>query len=310
MGWNRLQPAYLIDASRAGNRLGNLASLLYIWGLGRSVATVCPLIPKEDETGILSLPATKSERPVCLVTGGARRIGAAIVEYLAPRFDIAIHYGGSATEADDVMHRIEAAGARTQLFQADLASEAETVGLLHSAVAAMGRLDLVVSSASVFDYDTPSDFAADRMRDTLCVNLVAPMLLAREFARIGSPQATMIHMIDNKVFSLNPDFFSYSLSKVALKGAVDMLAMHFRKRLRVCGIAPGVTLRSGDQSEENFERSWRHTLTGEGPTPRDIGAAVEFIWETRSLNGEIIVLDGGQRLMSLERDVAFAVEGR
>jgi hypothetical protein len=115
-------------------------------------------------------------------------------------------------------------------------------------------------------------------------------------------------MLDSKVFSLNPDFFSYSLSKIALKGSIEMQAMHFRGKLRVCGIAPSVTLVSGDQSPENFEKSWRHTLTGSGPTPQDIGGAVEFIWDTKSLNGSTITLDGGQHLMGLQRDVAFVVE--
>lgn len=254
------------------------------------------------------MPEDRVFRPVCLVTGGARRLGAAICAHLAPRFDIAVHYGTSQEDAHALRERLQASGRRVELFAADLADSAQAKALVPAVVRAMGRLDLLVSSASVFDYDTPSEFSAGKMGHTLAVNLVAPMILAREFAARGSPDATLIHMLDNKVFSLNPDFFSYSLSKVALHGAVDMAAMHFRRKLRVCGIAPGVTLVSGSQSQENFEKSWRHTLTGRGATPQDICRAVEFIWDTRSLDGEVIVLDGGQRLMSLERDVAFVVD--
>lgn len=247
-------------------------------------------------------------RPLCLVTGGARRLGAAIARHLAPSFDLAIHYNGSAAEATALKAELDAAGGRVGLFRADFRDSEAAASLVQDVARRMGPIDLVVNSASIFEYDTPSEFCAERMKELLAVNLVAPMVVAREFASVTSARGLLINMLDNKLFAPNPDFFGYSLGKFALKGAVDMLALHFRGRLRVCGIAPGVTLLSGNQSEENFRKSWRHTLTGAGPTPDDIGATVAFIWNTTSINGEIIVLDGGQRLMSLERDVAFVVE--
>jgi NAD(P)-dependent dehydrogenase (short-subunit alcohol dehydrogenase family) len=254
------------------------------------------------------LSANEPQRPVCLVTGSARRLGAAIAAHLAPLFDIAIHYRSSGEEAEQVAERMRSESNAAQSFQADLADPIQAAGLIPKIVRRMGRIDMVVCSASLFDYDTPSEFSAEAMQRSLGVNLMAPMLLARELAQAGSPEATLVHMLDSKVFSPNPDFFSYSLSKVALKGAIDMQAMHFRGKVRVCGVAPSVTLISGDQTPENFEKSWRHTLTGAGPTPQDIGSAVEFIWNTKSLNGSILTLDGGQHLMGLQRDVAFVVD--
>jgi len=253
-------------------------------------------------------PSRSPGRPLCLVTGGARRLGAAVARHLAPTFDLAVHYNSSAADAAALKAELEPAGGRVELFRADFADSDAAAALVREVAGRMGPLDLVVNSASVFEHDTPSDFDAGRMKELLAVNLVAPMVVAREFAAVASGRGLLINMLDNKVFSPNPDFFGYSLGKFALKGAVDMLALHFRGRLRVCGIAPGITLISGDQSEENFRRSWRHTLTGAGPTPRDIGATVEFIWNTTSINGETVILDGGQHLMSLERDVAFVVE--
>lgn len=247
-------------------------------------------------------------RPVCLITGGARRLGAAMARHLASRFDLAIHFNSSAAEAHSLAGELAASGARIELFPADLSDDTQAANLVREVVARMERLDLVVNSASVFEYDTPSEFSAETMKRLLAVNLVAPMMIAREFAAVASPGAVLVNMLDNKLYAPNPDFFSYSLAKFALKGAVDMLALHFRGRLRVAGIAPGVTLVSGDQSEENFRKSWRYTLTGAGATPEDIASTVEFIWRTNSINGEIIVLDGGQHLMSLERDVAFVVK--
>lgn len=247
-------------------------------------------------------------RPVCLVTGAARRVGAAIATRLADGFDVAIHYNGSRAEALALVGALDGRAGRVRAFQADLGDPEQAGALVAEVTAAMGPIDLLVANASRFENDTPSTFDAAHMRHLLDVNLVAPLVLAQAFAEHGSARATFVVMLDNKVFALNPDFFSYSLGKVALHGAIDMLALHYRGRMRVCGIAPSVTLVSGDQSAENFEKSWRHTLTGAGPTLDDIAAAVMFIWSTGSLNGETIVLDGGQRLMSLERDVAFVVE--
>jgi NAD(P)-dependent dehydrogenase (short-subunit alcohol dehydrogenase family) len=247
-------------------------------------------------------------RPVCLVTGAARRIGAAIATRLAGSFDVAIHYNRSRGEADELARALERKGGRARAFHADLADPDNAAELVEEVSAALGPIDLLVANASSFENDTPSTFDPQHMRRLLDVNLVAPLALAQAFARHGTPRATFVTLLDNKVFALNPDFFSYSLGKVALHGAIDMLALHYRGRMRVCGVAPSVTLVSGDQSEDNFERSWRHTLTGAGPTLDDIASAIEFIWSTKSINGETIVLDGGQRLMSLERDVAFVVE--
>lgn len=254
------------------------------------------------------MPVGDEQRPVCLITGAARRLGAAIATGLGQSFDLAIHYRSSAREAGQLAARLGGEHSRAELFQADLADPSRAAELIPAVVGRMGRIDMVVSSASLFDYDTPADFSAEAMQRSLAVNLVAPMVLGRELARAGSPQATLVHMLDSKVFSPNPDFFGYSLAKMALKSAIDMQAMQFRGRVRVCGIAPSVTLVSGDQTPENFEKSWRHTLTGSGPTPQDIAGAVEFIWRTRSLNGSILTLDGGQHLMGLQRDVAFVVE--
>ena len=247
-------------------------------------------------------------RPLCLITGGARRIGAAIARHLAPGFDLAIHYNRSVAEAEALAPELTAMGAQVKLFPADFARPEEAAAMVRAVADGMGSIDLAVNSASLFDYDVPSDFSGEAMSRMLGVNLVAPMVVAREVAAHASSRAVLVNILDNKVFAPNPDFFSYSLAKFALKGAVDMLAMHFAGRMRVCAVAPGVTLPSGDQSEENFRKSWRRSLTGTGATPQDVAAAVEFIWKTASMNAATIVLDGGQHLMSLERDVAFVVE--
>ena len=249
-----------------------------------------------------------ADRPVCLVTGGAKRIGRAILTALAGEFDLAIHANRSSAQAQALAEELAHAGARTAVFAADFRAPEAAVSMVEQAAAHFGRLDLVVNSASAFEYDTPSNFDAKKMQEMLCVNLVAQTAVAQAFGRVGSQQATLMNMLDNKVVAPNPDYCSYSLAKFGLNAATDMLAMHYAGRMRVCGIAPSNTLVSGGQTADEFARGWAATLTGAGPTVDDIASAVRFIWATKSINAETIVLDGGQRLMSRQRDVAFDKE--
>ena len=115
-------------------------------------------------------------------------------------------------------------------------------------------------------------------------------------------------MLDAKLFQLTPDFFTYTLSKYALLGATRSLSIGLAPTVRVCGIAPSITLISGKQNQQNFERSKRITLLEKGPEPEEIAGAVVFLWQTRSMTGEVLTLDGGQKLMNLPRDVAFYVK--
>lgn len=246
-----------------------------------------------------------SSRPVCLVTGGAKRIGKAVAQGLADSFDLAIHANRSMADAESLARTFSAGETRAAAFHADFAEPESAADMVDAVANHFGRLDLVVNSASSFEYDSPSEFSASQMQTMLSINLTAQMVVARAFGKVGSSRATLVQLLDNKVFAPNPDFFSYSVAKFALKGAVAMLAQHYRGRMRVCGIAPSNTLISGNQTEAEFATGWARTLTGAGPTPQDIASAVRFIWETTSFNGSTIVLDGGQQLMSLERDVAF-----
>ncbi|MGE5200740.1 MAG: SDR family oxidoreductase, partial [Acidobacteriota bacterium] len=111
--------------------------------------------------------------------------------------------------------------------------------------------------------------------------------------------------LDQKVQNLNPDFLSYTVSKVGLDGLTRMLALAFAPRIRVCGIAPGVTLRSGKQTDASFERAWRATPLGRSSTAEELVAALRFIIASPSMTGSVITLDGGESLRRRPRDVAF-----
>jgi len=247
--------------------------------------------------------------PLALITGAAKRIGASIALGLADAgFDIAVHVNSSTKDGQAMVEKLQARGVKAQLFELDLTNTDQIKAMIEAVAGSMGAIDLVVNNASGFTFDSPQDFDHALANKLMKVNLLAPAEIARCFAKNCTKDALVVNMLDNKVFSLNPDYYSYTITKVALHGATQMMAMGFAGKIRVNAIAPGVTLVSGDQSQENFEKSWRKSLSGIGATPQEIAETVLYIWKTKSINGETIVLDGGQRLMGLERDVAFITE--
>ena len=239
-----------------------------------------------------------------LVTGGARRIGAAISEGLAADgWDVVIHCNASRADAEALADRVTASGGSCSVIQADLADRDAVARLVGRA----GALDALINNASSFRYDTLATMDAASWDAHLGPNLVAPVFLAQAFAasRAGRP-GCVINMLDHKVTALNPDFFSYTIAKVAMAGATRLLAQALSDAgIRVNGIAPGITLLSGKQTQAGFERAWSAPPLGRSSTKEELVAACRFILATPSLNGQILVLDGGESLLGRQRDVAF-----
>ena len=190
-----------------------------------------------------------SDRPVVLVTGAARRVGREIALQLAGSgFDVAIHYRGSQADAQATVRDAQAAGAAAAAFQADLSDEAACRALVPAVVAHFKRLDAVVNNASTFEYDTAQTFSHAAMERHWRANTAPAVLLAQALhahlsgcAEVGC----IVNLLDQKLWNPNPDYFSYTLSKAALQAATVMLAQALAPQLRVCGVAPGVTLLSG-----------------------------------------------------------------
>lgn len=253
-----------------------------------------------------------------LVTGGARRLGREIALAMAKAgWQVAIHYGQSADDARDTVERIREAGGRAVALQADLADEASVNALFDAACAQLGPLTCVVNNASRFEPDRPETVGFDSLARHMAPNLAAPLLLARRLhaqheaasaAAAGgkpSPRGVVINLLDQKLENPNPDFLSYTLSKAALLSATTLLAMAFAPVLRVVAVSPGITLRSGDQTEAEFARAHQMTPLGASSTPQDIAAAVLFLADAPAITGVNLTVDGGQHLMALPRDVMF-----
>jgi NAD(P)-dependent dehydrogenase (short-subunit alcohol dehydrogenase family) len=245
---------------------------------------------------------------VALVTGAGRRIGRAIALGMAEAgWDIAIHYRHSRDEAAQVAEAVHALGRRASLFACDLGHNDAVRALPGQVVAHLGALDCIVNNASLFEYDNPAAFSPALLATHMQCNLAAPLLLAQELHTLtpDGGQAVVINLLDQKLYNLNPDFLSYTLSKAALHSATTMLAQALAPKLRVVGVAPGITMVSGDQEQDGFERAHRVTPLGRSSTPQDIVDAVLYAASARALTGTTLLVDGGQHLMPLARDVMF-----
>ena len=232
-----------------------------------------------------------------LITGGARRLGAAMARFLvASGYEVIIHAHQSVAEARALAEEL---GARVLL--GDLADPETPARLIGEAGPLLG----LINSASRFTFDRPATTTAATIASHIGPNLVAPILLTQAFAAQNPERGVVINILDQKVANLNPDFFAYTLTKTALAAATEMMAQAFAPNLRVCGIAPGLTLPGAKQSEEKFERAWRANPLRQGASPDDIAATALFIFKTPSITGTTITVDGGEHLLHRQRDIAF-----
>ncbi len=234
-----------------------------------------------------------------LITGAARRIGRALAEDFARRgWQVGVHYRASGNAAQDVAAAIRASGGKARLFQADLADAGACAALMDEVVAALPGLCCLVNNASRFEKDSATDFAAAGWDAHVNINLRAPALLARDFARNCPPerQGVIINIIDQRVWKLTPDFFTYTLSKAGLWTITRTLAQALAPAIRVNAIGPGPTLASARQSGQEFDRQCAALPLERGPGLDEICAAARFILDTPSMTGQMIALDGGQHL--------------
>ena len=254
---------------------------------------------------------TRSSRPVALVTGAARRVGRAIALELAQAgWDIALHCHHRSDEAEATAAELRQAGAAVQVLPADLADEAACNALVPAAVSACGRLDAVVNNASLFEEDGVATFSHAAMARHWQANTAPAILLARalhdHLARRGA-QGCVVNITDQKLANPNPDHLSYTLSKAALEGATTLLAQALAPVLRVCAVAPGITLPSGPMTQAQFDAAHRLTPLGRGATPQDIARAVRFLLDSPAITGTTLLVDGGQHLQPQPRDVLHLV---
>lgn len=248
--------------------------------------------------------------PNVLITGGARRIGRAIAEDLAASgYGVAIHANASIAEAEALAASLNERGGRAVALAADLLDVAAAQRLVDAATDALGGLQIVVQSASIFEDDRLGSLDWTRWERHLDIHVKAPVAIAERFARrLKGEGGLVVNIIDQRVLRPMPTHFSYSLSKSALWWATRTMAQALAPRVRVNAIGPGPTLPSPRQSKADFRAQERSLLLGHGPNLSEFGATVRYLWAAPAVTGQMIALDGGQHLAWQTPDVAGITE--
>ena len=257
-------------------------------------------------------PASPDAAPrTALVTGAGKRLGREIALTLARAgWNVAVHHRHSATDAAQTAADCRALTGRAdsaQPFFADLGNEASVRELLPQAAAHFGRVDAVVNSASTFENDNTESFGYSAMENHLRANTGAAVLAQALHTHLSASdrQGAVVNLLDQKLWNMNPDFFSYTLSKAALEAANTMLALALAPRVRVVGVAPGLTLTSHMLSDQQFAELHKQSPLGRSSTPEDVAATVLFALTNQSITGTSLLVDGGQHLMRFERDFSL-----
>ena len=254
----------------------------------------------------MSTPA--APRPVALITGAAKRVGRVIAErFSAAGYAVVVHYGGSQQDALATVQAIAASGGVAVAHQADLQSSPQLTAMIAAAYERFGRLDVLVNCAAIFFPDTLADFALDDLERSWQVNCRAPLLLTQAFHRQASQrgqQGVVINVVDQKVKeNFHPEDFSYTVAKAALGNLTAMLALSAAPVLRVNALYPGLMTPSGDQTQADFEySSARSTPLGYIAPTAEIADAILLLIR-QSFNGAEFVVDAGQNLVRVDRDV-------
>jgi len=241
-----------------------------------------------------------------LITGAARRIGRHMALNLADKgWDVAVHYNTSLDDANDVVADIMSRGGRAVAVHGDLSISETPEKIVGRAVKALGPLTCLVNNASRFDPDEADTVTHEGWDLHLDTNVRAPVFLAQAFAAQlpEDMRGNIVNIIDQRVWKLNPTFFSYTASKSALWTVTRTLAQSLAPRIRVNAIGPGPALPNVRMNEEDFAKQSRLTLLQRGTSPEEIASALDFILSAPALTGQMLVLDGGQHLVWQTPDV-------
>lgn len=249
-----------------------------------------------------------------LVTGGAHRLGAILCKSFAQAgWEVWCHYHRSESAARALCSALQQQGFPVHAIQADLSNDAQRQHMMEQIVTRCGPLHCLINNASSFEPDHANAIDIAEARQQFEVNLLAPMALSALMTQSlpaddRSGLRSILHVLDQKVFNLNPDYFSYTLSKLALERAVALQAQALAPALRVCGLAPGLMFLSGPQTQENFDTASRINLLRRPTDPTQVAASCLFLADNPCITGVTLTVDNGQHLVPLQRDVMFVAQ--
>jgi pteridine reductase len=245
-------------------------------------------------------------RPLALVTGGVRRLGAVIAARLAEAgYDLALSSHSDGTLEPALADAIQKAGVAWRHFAVDLSEPANAAMLISEAARHFGRApDLLVNNAAMFGQDDWQAMDAASLETHFRLNLFSPLLLAKALVETSGEktQPAIVHIIDQRVVNPNGDQLSYTLSKQALAASVRSLATAMGSRARINGVAPGLVIPTEDYDKGQMAGLASAMPLGVLPDARGVADAVAYLAGARHVSGQIIFVDGGANLKSFPRD--------
>ncbi|WP_417686432.1 SDR family oxidoreductase [Roseibium sp.] len=246
--------------------------------------------------------------PIALITGASSRIGSAIARDLgAHGWRLVLHAHRNDAAARQLAAEIvsDHGGPAPHVISGDLRRQDELAGIFEAASAPFGTPQVLINNASIFEDDGIGRLDPDLFDAHFAIHTKAPLFLADALAGALSPESKglIVNIIDQRVLKPTPQAISYSLSKAALWSATQILAQALAPTIRVNGIGPGPSFRNERQSEAEFARQAGAVLLGKGPDPEEFGRTIRYLWETPSITGQMIALDGGQHLAWRTPDV-------
>lgn len=241
-----------------------------------------------------------------IVTGGSRRIGKKISQLLSSAgFPVIIHYNSSSSEAEELASELRSRGGMAETLMCDLSSTSDLEEMIERADAIFNvGIAGLVNNASMYSYDDVDSIDHRSFSSHMSVNAYAPLTLSTQMHKRG--RGWVVNILDFKVESPNSDFLSYTISKFALASVTDILARELAPVLRVNAVAPGHTLTSDYLDEGKLESTNSSTPLGVGPAPDDIADAILYLANAKSVTGQTIFVDGGERFRQQPRDPAFS----
>jgi pteridine reductase len=245
-------------------------------------------------------------RPLALVTGGVRRLGAAIAARLAEAgYDLALTSHGSGEPEDALANALKTAGVEWQHFSADLSDPDQAAQLVGTVAAHFGGApDLLVNNAAMFGQDDWQAMDLASLDAHFRLNLFSPLLLAKALVEAAGEgkQPCIVHVVDQRIVNPNGDQLSYTLSKQALAASVRSMASAYGHRARVNAVAPGLVIPTEDYGARQMARLGDEMPLGKLPDPRAVADAVLYLAGASHVTGQLIFVDGGASLKSFPRD--------
>ena len=232
--------------------------------------------------------------PTALVTGGAVRLGRAIVLHLAERgYDIALHYATSNESAGKTAHEARELGVRCETYCADFTKLNEISLLMGRVLGDFSSLEILVNSAANFIQKNLEETSNPELLDTININLMAPFILMREFKNKVN-NGLIINILDERILRRVSTFGAYSVSKSALAHLTELSAVSWGETIRVNGIAPGLILPPSGSSDEYLINNASNIPTKTHGNTSDILRGFDYLLDNPFVNGEILFIDGGE----------------